>query len=617
MRYLGNKESLLCDIWDLLEQHNLLQRGAVFFDAFCGMGSVSNCFKGIYRIVSNDILHCCTTYTRGRLVASQCNFNKLQLDPFEALNNNASFIKGFFYTNYSPGGSDRMYFSEENAGRIDYARHQIEDWYRNGLLSDNEYNYLLACLLESISGVANTAGVYGAFLKHWDHRATKRMRIEPLMHGNSTCAFVPSFLNGQIEDIVANINCDIIYLDPPYTQNQYGTQYHILETLILNDEPPISKVTGSRPVTPMRSGWSRDLYAHILFDKVIAKTNARHIVLSYSDDGFMSKDFIESTMKRYGKEETFICKDISYKEYENVKSVRNKNHKEYLFYIEKKSADSVVIESPLNYTGSKAKCINDIRTILPDKCEVFVDAFGGGFNVGVNVSSDVVVYNDINPFVSNLIESFKTIDTVQYLRKVQKIISSFKLSVGKKEPYYALREHYNSVPWDKRNPIELYTLILFGFQQQIRFNTSYEFNNPIGSRYFNDKLLSKFVSFARVIKEKNVVIRNGSFQLLRDYLGPKVFFYFDPPYLNTTGVYNDGKRGFEGWTREHEMKLCTFIDKLNAVGGLFAFSYSINVNGIENESIKKWAEKKGYRIINIVEPQGRYHDRNEVIIVNY
>ena len=617
MRYLGNKESLLGDIWDLLEKHELLQRGYVFFDAFCGMGSVSNRFKEIFRLVSNDILHCCTTYTRGRLVASQCKFNSLGLDPFEALNSDSSFKEGFFYKNYSPGGSDRMYFSEENAGRIDFARQQIEDWHKNELLSDDEYNYLLACLLEALSGVANTAGVYGAFLKHWDHRAKKRMSIEPLIQNDSTCAFAPSFLNGKIEDVVADIDCDIIYLDPPYTQNQYGTQYHILETLILNDEPSLSKVTGSRPVTPMRSGWSRDLYAHILFDKVIAKTHARHIIFSYSDDGFMSKDFIESTMKRYGKEETFVCKDISYKEYENVKSVRNKNHQEFLFYIEKKTADSVVIESPLNYTGSKAKSINDIRAILPNDCPVFVDAFGGGFNVGVNVSSEKVVYNDINPFVSKLIESFKTNDTFQYLRKVQKLISSYNLSVGEKEPYYALREHYNSVPWDRRNPIELYTLVLFGFQQQIRFNTSYEFNNPIGSRYFNDKLLSKFISFARVIKEKNVTFRNGSFQLLRDYLEPEVFFYFDPPYLNTTGVYNDGKRGFEGWTCEHENRLCTFIDELNEVGGRFAFSYSINVNGIENERIRQWAERNDYRIIDIAEPQGRYHDRNEVIIINY
>ena len=617
MRFLGNKESLLGRIWDLLDDHGLLKEGTTFFDAFCGMGSVSNCFKGVFRIVSNDILNCCTTYTKGRMVASLCSFSNMPFDPFVCLNEDSAFKEGFFFKNYSPGGSNRMYFTKDNAGRIDYARQQIEDWYQKALISDNEYSYLLACLLDALSGVANTAGVYGAFLKHWDHRSQKRIVFDPLKPDDTELAFTPSFLNRRVEEVISDVECDIIYLDPPYTQNQYGTQYHLLETLILNDEPSLSKITGSRPVTPLKSGWSRDLYAHVYFDRVISNTKARHIVFSYSDDGFMSKDFIEATMKRYGKEDTFECREIVYKEYENVKSGKNKNHQEFLFYVEKKDESLVVIESPLNYTGSKAKSINDIRAVLPNHCEVFVDAFGGGFNVGINVPADDLIYNDINPFVGKLIESFRNIDTVQYLRKVQKIISYYNLTVGAKEPYYALRDHYNSVPWDKRDPVELYALVLYGFQQQIRFNTSYEFNNPIGSRYFNDKLLSKFISFSREVKEKNVVFRNGSFQLLRDLIQPNVVFYFDPPYLNTTGVYNDGKRGFEGWTKEHEIRLCSFINDINRAGGMFVFSYSINVNGVENEDVKIWAEENSYRILKIQEPQGRYHDREEVIIYNF
>ncbi|WP_346010883.1 DNA adenine methylase [Campylobacter concisus] len=102
-----------------------------------------------------------------------------------------------------------------------------------------------------------------------------------------------------MENIISDVECDILYLDPPYTQNQYGAQYHLLETLILNDCPSVSKVTGSRPVMPMRSDWSKEYKVNILFDKIIAKTKARYIVLSYNNDGLMSKEYIEAVMKRY------------------------------------------------------------------------------------------------------------------------------------------------------------------------------------------------------------------------------------------------------------------------------------------------------------------------------
>ena len=129
-----------------------------------------------------------------------------------------------------------------------------------------------------------------------------------------------------------------MYLDPPYTQNQYGTQYHLLETLILDDHPTISKITGSRPTAPMRSDWSKEYKVNIAFDRILAKTKARYIILSYSNDGFMSKEYIEAAMKRYGKPETFLCRKIGYKKYQNWKSKNQTAHYEYLFFVEKKDS---------------------------------------------------------------------------------------------------------------------------------------------------------------------------------------------------------------------------------------------------------------------------------------
>ncbi len=154
----------------------------------------------------------------------------------------------------------------------------------------------MSCLVESVSSVSNTAGVYGAFLKKWDSRALKKIVFNKVSFSPEICMSIKTY-NSKIEDIIGDVECDILYLDPPYTQNQYGTQYHLLETLVLDDNPSISKVTGSRSTAPMRSDWSKEYKVNILFDYVIAKTKAKYIVLSYNNDGLMSKEFIEAVMK--------------------------------------------------------------------------------------------------------------------------------------------------------------------------------------------------------------------------------------------------------------------------------------------------------------------------------
>jgi len=272
--------------------------------------------------------------------------------------------------------------------------------------------------------------------------------------------YMGKYYNNKIENIIEKIECDILYLDPPYTQNQYGTQYHLLETLILNDNPPISAITGSRPTSPMRSDWSKNYKTHILFDHVISKTKAKYIVFSYSIDGFMSKSFIEACLKRYGKKETYICKKISYNKYKNFKSRGKKEHFEYLFFIEKKIFSSITYTSPLNYIGSKAKMISEINKYLPKKIDVFIDAFGGGFNVGINSNANHIIYNDINYFVKDLVASFQINDTYKYLAYLKKIIKKYNLIAKDTESYIKIRNYYNSLPLHKRDAKLLYCIIL-------------------------------------------------------------------------------------------------------------------------------------------------------------
>lgn len=618
MRYIGNKESMVEEIDSFIESRVESEESLTLFDAFCGTGAVSDRLKNKFNLVINDNLKWATVYTAGRLYASSCHFERLGFDPFAFLNQSDEKVQGFIYKNYAPTESSRMYFTPENAARIDYFRKQIEEWHKNKLLSEAEYMLLLASLVESVSRVSNTAGVYGAFLKKWDGRALKPIEfIKPAY--NACDSLNIKIYNDKTENIISDVKCDILYLDPPYTQNQYGTQYHLLETLILNDHPSVSKVTGSRPVMPMRSDWSKEYKAHILLDRIIANTTARYIVMSYNNDGLMSKEYIEAVMKRYGKPETYCCKKISYKKYQNWKSQNHKEHFEYLFFVEKKDPADVVYESPLNYIGSKARVIPAIRENLPSDIDGFIDAFGGGFNVGINIRSESVVYNEYNHFVKELIESFWQYDTFSYIVYMKKMIRRFELEPGRKDAYLNVRDYYNSLPEDKRDPRLLLVVILYSFQQQIRFNSNHGFNNPVGMRWFNDNLLEKLVSFSRRIKELNVCFSCADYTDTFRYVDDgHTFVYLDPPYMLTNGSYNDGKRGFKGWDVSQEAALFEFLDKLNHEGSRFMLSYVLEHKGKVNQNLVNWTQDNHYHIIELGDILGISGSRRkEILVTNY
>lgn len=617
MRFLGNKDSILPQIKQLLHDKDLLKSEFTFCDAFCGTGAVSDYFKDTFKLIINDNLVWATIYTQGRIVAPLCNFVKLGFNPFEYLNSHHDINQGFIYNNYSPGGSNRMYFTADNAGRIDYFRKQIEDWKIKDLISFDEYCYLLACLIESVSDVSNTAGVYGAFLKKWDSRALKPIIFNQVDFNKAPYKSVKRVCD-KIENIISDIDCDILYLDPPYTQNQYGTQYHLLETLILDDNPTISMVTGSRSTAPLRSDWSKMYKANILFDKILAETKAKYIILSYNNDGFMSKEFIESSMKRYGKPETFLCKKISYKKYQNWKSQNNKEHFEYLFFVEKKESCDITYESPLNYIGNKSRVILDIKKLLPENIKTFYDIFGGGFNVGININANKIVYNDYNFFVTELVESFSKYSTYEYLLTIQKYIKKFGLEKANADSYIKARTYYNTLSKEKRDIRLLYTIILYGYQQQIRFNSNHEFNNPVGMRWFNDCVLEKMISFSRKIKEQNYIFESCDYRDMLNQIDYDCFVYLDPPYQFTTGSYNDGKRGFYGWSEKCEEQLFAFLEELNKRKVKFMLSYVLEHKGKENSRLKNWIHENNFALVqlgNILGISGTR--RKEVLILNY
>ena len=302
VRYLGNKTSIL-DVLDEVFKTEIGQenKGLVLFDAFSGTASVGDFFSDRYKIVSNDKYYYSYVYSRGKLNQQNITFEKLGFCPFDYFNNlELELIKdGFIFNNYAPIESERMYFTGENAALIDTIRVTIEKWKNNQIINDNEYFYLLASLIESVSTVANIAGVYGAYLKKWDPRAVKRMNLVEVNSINKN--HEAKVYNSDINNIISKVDHDVLYLDPPYTKNQYSTQYHLLETIAKYDNPKIRGVTGTR-TDKISSNWSRENHVEIEFHELIKNSNAQYIVMSYSSQGIMEREFIESILKRYSKD---------------------------------------------------------------------------------------------------------------------------------------------------------------------------------------------------------------------------------------------------------------------------------------------------------------------------
>ena len=616
MRYLGNKTSMLEELEDVLETKGLLKKGYVFFDAFSGTASVGTYFKDKFKIIANDNLYFSYVYSHGKLNYPKKAFRKLDVNPFEYFNRENISYEGFIYNNYSLGGSERMYFSEENAGRIDYIRYTIEEWKKQQLLSDDEYYYLIGSLLESVSKVANVAGVYGSFLRIWDSRAVKTMECIPIDTTEESYSY-NEVSNAKIEDIISRVEADILYLDPPYTVNQYATQYHVLETIAKYDNPEIKGVTGTRDTTSKRSDWSRRGRVEILFDQILAHTKAKHVVLSYSSKGIMSKEYIESVLKRYGDKDTLLVKEIPYKKYLNHRTNSKGDHFEYILYIKLNEERKVYYNSPLNYIGNKYNLLPFIFDNMPKNYSKFIDIFGGGFNVGINSISTKVIYNDINFKVKELLEMFRDEDTYQLKRFIESTIKRHNLEKNDKEAYTALREIYNHPEPPKRDVRLLYVLILYGFNQQIRFNSQYEFNNPVGESSYNDRILEKMISFSRRLKEKNAQFRSDDFEVFIDEIDSDTMVYLDPPYLITLGSYNDGKRGFNGWDETDEIRLLNFLDQIHKKSAKFMLSNVLIHKDEENKLLKDWLtrNKDKYKVIEYNGTSNR--NRNEVIVINY
>lgn len=641
MRYIGSKKLLLPEIKKMIDKH-INGSEETFLDLFAGTNSVANYFKQFYTVYSNDLLF--FSYVNAKATIennSKPLFTKLIQSgissPMSYLQNlEINDCVGYYEKAYSPTGNAN-YLSVDNAKKIDVIRDKIEDWKNQDLLSEYEYYYMLSSLIESIPFISNTTGTYGAFLKHWDKRALNDLELQDftiLDNSKENKAF-----NEDANNLVKKIKADIVYIDTPYNSRQYASNYHLLENVARDTKPELKGVTRMFDWKDLKSEYSTKRKAFSTMEDLIKNIDSTHIILSYNNEGIISEKELTDILKRYSINGKVDIQKIPYRKYQSKKTSKSKEVYELLFYIQRRpfsenknnkavskdirvSSTKKYIKSPLNYIGGKYRLLNQILPFFPTDIDTFVDIFSGGANVGINVRANKHIFNDMNSRINEMFRYFQNHSPIALVQQIEERIDEWGLSKTNEEAFLAFRKHYNNNP----NPLDLYVLSSFSYNYQFRFNNSMEFNNPFGRNrsHFSENMRNNLLNFTTKLQTLEATFTDKYFnEFDLSCLSSKDFIYLDPPYLITTGSYNDGKRGFSDWNETSEKELLIFIDKLNSLGIHFALSNVTEHKGKTNYLLKDWLKRRYYRVnylnynYNNASHNSKGRESQEVLITNY
>lgn len=303
----------------------------IFCDLFAGTGIIGRVFKPeVKSVISNDVELYSYVLNKNYIE----NHQAFEYETLLSELNRLAGVKGFVFEEYSENGkAERLYFSEYNGKKIDATRQTIENWKNTHQISENQYYFLLCSLLESADKVANTASVYGAFLKKIKKSAQKELIIEPAIFSCSPNEH--KVYNEDANDLIKKISGDILYLDPPYNARQYGANYHLLNTIAEYQAFKPKGKTGLRNYA--RSRYCSQNFVQAEFENLIKNANFKYIFLSYNNEGLMLVENVRKIMERYGQ---YDLVEIDYQRFKADKT-ENRNHKaenttEYLHILEKR-----------------------------------------------------------------------------------------------------------------------------------------------------------------------------------------------------------------------------------------------------------------------------------------
>lgn len=634
-RYLGNKYKLLDFIKGVVESE--CENINTVADIFAGTGAVASAFTDKC-LITNDILYSnyiCHLAWFGKQKYSLSKIKQIityynDIEPLE--------------DNYVSETFSDTFFSKDNCKKIGFIRENIEEKYTSKDINDRERAILITSLLYSMDKIANTCGHYDAYRKNGD----LNKKLELLLPTPDTNLKNNQIFNEDANELVKKISADLVYIDPPYNSRQYCDAYHLLENIATWNKPKVYGVAKKMNRDKLKSDYCT-LHATESLKNLIDNITAKYILLSYNNmeakgnnrsNAKISDEDILDILGKKGEVKIFSQK---YKSFTTGKSnIQDNEERLFLCVCNNGNNKELLIQSPMNYIGGKYKLLKQIIPLFPKNINTFLDLFSGGGNVGVNVSAKQIILNDIDENLYGIYSTFQKYDKYYILSKIDSIISRFSLSESSKfgYEYYScqsdsglqkynkkgfnqLRDYFNSIK-DKDDDyfILLYVLIVYSFNNQLRFNANGAFNLPVGKRDFNSKMRMKLSLFIDRIKSSKFHFTNCDFRQYKlDDISKDTFVYADPPYLITCATYNEKN----GWTEEDEKSLLEYLNALNGKGVKFALSNVLSNKGKKNTFLLDWVKTNNYKVIHLNYSYGNsnYQTKDkvskpeEVLIVNY
>lgn len=297
-----------------------------------------------------------------------------------------------------------------------------------------------------------------------------------------------------------------------------------------------------------------------------------------------------------------------------------------------------VHRSPLFYVGDKYKLITEIKTHFPQHIGRLIEPFVGGGSVFMNVDANEFLLNDIDSFVIAIHKMLCSyVDREEeFFKEFFDIVKKYNLSLSynentvpkelkesfpktyfakyNKEAYSQLRDDFNK--GGKQDIMQLYALLIYGFNRMLRFNKKGDFNLPVGNVDFNQNTYNAIVDYFTLLKDKNVVWYNEDFRVFLNNIDYREddLVYLDTPYLITFSEYN------KLWNDETERELLNLIDDLNNRDIKFAISNVTHYKGKVNNLFLEWS--KHYNSFPIKSNYISFNDNtvknfNEVLVTNF